>query len=215
MTHTTIRQRHCSCCQQPYLARRTCGCTATRHNCGKCRAHCRCGQGAQQAAHTSSKNMYYVKSRMLVLTCVKSRSIMNVVGSRPTKGGCCDYYGGILHSRGGSNRTEIDSLHGQGNATQQRNAWAQVRDEVAYQQGRVRGVEKTETQPVRFVSGKLSSSSVARCDSLAIGTRQQTAVRPRYLVAYFSRFVSRIATNHHTNQRFDGQEVAAREGKPL
>lgn len=52
MTHTRtpIRQRRCSCCQQPYLARRTCHCTATRHSCGKCLVHCRCGQVATSTA---------------------------------------------------------------------------------------------------------------------------------------------------------------------
>jgi len=47
---------------------------------------------------------------------------------------------------------------------------------------------------------------VARCDSVSIGTRHQTAVRPRYLIAHCSRFVYQLSTCCQV-----GYEVVVRE----
>lgn len=117
------------------------------------------------------------------LQFVGKRSIINEVGCQPAKGGCCDNDGGLHHSQGGVTGTGPLHLHGERNATQRQNAGLSRRQGVAYRSIRVRGMEKTEaeTESVPVVSGKLNSSSVARCDSVSIGTRHQTAVEPYYL----------------------------------
>lgn len=132
----------------------------------------------------NTNNICYVNSCVVVLTYVSKYGIIHVVGCLPTKGGCCDNDGEIFNSRGGSNRTEYDSLLCQGIVAQRRDARTQDWLKVAHRPGRICGVEKAEAESVqRTVSGKLNSSSVARCDLVTIGTRHQAAVSPRYLIA--------------------------------
>ena len=54
--------------------------------------------------------------------------------------------------------------------------------------------------------------SVVRCDLRKLETLAQTAVRPHYFIAYFSRCVSQKATNYHEiSHLWAGYEVAVRE----
>lgn len=122
----------------------------------------------------------YIALCGLVLTFVKEQSILSEVGCLPTKGGCCDN-DGLLYSRGGVKGTGNIRILDQRDAAQARDARLQVWPGLAHRQSRVFGMEEAETEPVQAASGKLNSSSVARCDSLTIGTREQTAVSPRYL----------------------------------
>jgi hypothetical protein len=148
--------------------------------------HTRTTRGLSVATQPLVNKNYRVKSRYLVLTYVATSGIINVVGSRSTKGGCCDNDGQILNSRGGGNRTGYDALFCQGDVAQRRDARTQNWLKVAHRSGRVCGVEKAETESVQAVSGKLNSSSVAQQVSPLIGTHQAKPAAVCYLIVYFA-----------------------------
>lgn len=185
MTHTPTPTRtgprRCWCCHAPYgqgcIRDRPCQCTREScARCSRCLAHCTCGREAAGAQHT--KNIADVNG----LTDMTDYGIITEVGCLPTKGGCCDNDGRIFNSQGGVHRTESLYRNGQAYVSPPGTTCNQGQWTVAYLQRPVRGAKTTRT--VYTVPGKLNSSSVARCDSLTIATRQQTAVRPRYLTAY-------------------------------
>lgn len=145
-------------------------------------------------------------SRYLVFTRVKLRSIITVMGCLPIKGGCCDNNGAIFNSRGGGKRTEHDSLLCQGTLAQRRDAGTQDRHEMAHRSCGIRGVEKTEAEPIQAVSGKLNSSSVAHLRPKVAWNPLSSRRRcSRYLTVYYSVLWQQIST---VRRHYNWQGVA-------
>lgn len=117
------------------------------------------------------------------LTDLLCSGIITEVGCLPTKGGSCDNNGRVSYRQGGGNRTESLRRDRKANATPQGVARPQGQQCVAHSCGSVQGVETAVGSIGKTGSGKLNSSSVARCDSGKIEALAQTAVRSRYLVA--------------------------------
>lgn len=115
------------------------------------------------------------------LTDLLRSDIITEVGCIPARGGCCDNDERIFDSQGGGNRTESLRGNGEAHVATWGIAGPQGKQYLAHQRRQVRGVEKSRAGYTG--SGKLNSSSVARCELVKIGTPNQSAVGSRYLTA--------------------------------